>query len=101
VFTKVDQMPRFDGELMKWLTASVRSPEKDMKGRCIVGFTIDPAGNVTAPFMKTSSGIDRLDAEAMRVVRSMPRWKPGVHGGSPVAVQYDLPFNFGRIGDGC
>lgn len=101
VFTRVDKMPQFNGQLIKWLLANVGKAEQNMNGRCTVAFTIDQSGAVTAPFIRISSGNPRLDAEAIRVVRAMPTWKPGSHGGVPVAVQYDLPFNFEALGAGC
>ena len=101
VFTKVDQMPKFDGELMKWLIANVRHPGTEFKGRCLVQFTVDASGNVVQPMIEKSSGDPKVDAEALRVIRSMPAWKPGLQGGIPVSVLYKLPFNFGNLGEGC
>lgn len=101
VLSKVDQMPQFKGDVYKWLLANVRAPEKDMQGRVEVQFTIDASGAVTMPFLKTSSGNPRLDAEAIRVTRSMPNWKPGLQNGTAVPVLYTLPFNFGSLGQGC
>ncbi len=101
VFSKVDQMPQFDGNVYSWLLSNVRSPEKDMQGKVVMQFTVDPSGAVTMPVITQSSNNPRLDAEAMRVLRAMPKWKPGLQNGKVVPVLYTLPFNFGSLGQGC
>ena len=61
-------------------------------------FVIDKDGNVTQP--KVVKGVDPdLDAEALRMVKAMPKWKPAKLDGKPVAVKYALPIRF-RIDDG-
>ena len=63
------------------------------EGRVLVGFVVDEEGRVGE--VRVISGVSRtLDAEAVRVVKRMPRWKPGRHGGQTVSVFYVLPINF-------
>ena len=65
--------------------------ENNIEGRVFVSFVIDKKGDVTD--VKILRGVDPyLDKEALRVVRSMPRWKPGKQRGKPVKVQYQVPL---------
>lgn len=64
-----------------------------MKGRVIVRFTVDKDGNVTSP--EVVEGVSpELDAEALRVVKSMPKWNPGIVDGKPADVKFTLPISF-------
>ncbi len=99
-FADVEVKPEFPGgdmELMKFLAQNTKYPkvaqEKGVSGRVFVQFVIDKKGNVTK--VKTLRGVDKvLDAEAERVVKSMPKWKPGTIKGKAVSVIYQLPINF-------
>ncbi len=101
VFTIVEQMPRFDGEIWNWLQNNAQGPEKNIEGKVVVQFTVDPTGNIVQPAISESSTDPRLNAEALRLVNAMPRWKPGIQRGSPVAVRCTLPIYFGGNGAGC
>ena len=100
IFTIVEQMPGFpggDGELMKYLSKNIRYPgmarENGISGKVILTFVVNKEGKVTD--VKVLRGIGGgCDEEAMRVVSSMPPWKPGKQNGLPVLVQYNLPVNF-------
>lgn len=100
VFMKVDQMPEFPGgpmELRKFIASSVKYPVEAQKskaqGKVFVSFVVSKTGSVTRA--KIVRGVDPvLDAEAMRVVNSMPKWTPGKQKGKDVAVQYTIPINF-------
>jgi len=100
VYDKVEQMPEFPGgqtELINFLMKSVKYPEESMKkgiqGKVFVSFVIGKKGSVLNT--KIERGVDPLlDAEALRVVNSMPNWTPGKEKGKKVAVQFTLPISF-------
>jgi len=100
VFDVVEQMPEFPGgaeALMQFLAANVCYPEAAFKtgaqGRVLVQFIVDTEGRVNnAKVVKKVN--DDLDAEAIRVIGSMPRWKPGMQNGKAVRVKYTLPITF-------
>ena len=99
-FDVVEQMPEYPGglaELMKYLSMNVHYPEAAMKtgtqGRVLVRFIVEEDGTVSeAKVVRKVS--DELDAEALRVVNAMPKWKPGLQKGQPVRVKYTLPVTF-------
>ena len=100
VFVSVEQIPEYPGgmdELMKFLAQNIRYPEEAMKnniqGRVIVKFIVTDDGSVVDPTIV--KGVDQsLDQEALRVVNSMPKWKPGTVNGKPVSCYFTLPVNF-------
>lgn len=101
VFTFVEQMPSFpggEGALMKYLHDHIRYPaiarENGIQGTVVVQFIVGPDGtirDVTTVGAKKGGG---LEEEAMRVVKGMPKWKPGRQNGRAVTVQYSLPVRF-------
>ena len=96
----VEQMPEYPGGIaasMEYIQKNMRYPEAVEKngtqGRVTVQFIIDKEGNVTNP--KVLRSVDKdLDAEAIRLVGAMPKWKPGMQKGKAVAVKYTLPVVF-------
>ena len=100
VFMEVEQMPEFPGgqlELRKFIAGSVKYPVEAMKnriqGKVFVSFIIGKDGSVKN--VKIVRGADPLlDAEGIRVVKSMPKWIPGKQKGKEVNVQYTIPINF-------
>jgi TonB family protein len=100
VYEQVEQMPEFPGgqtELINFLMKSVKYPEESMnkriQGKVFVSFVISKKGSVLNT--KIERGVDPLlDAEALRVVNSMPNWTPGKENGKNVAVQFTLPISF-------
>lgn len=83
--------------MFEYLSKSVKYPvvaeENGVQGRVIVSFIVERDGSVTNE--KVVKSVDpSLDKEAMRVVRSMPSWKPGKQNGSAVRVQYTIPVTF-------
>ena len=100
VYTIVEQMPEFPGgeaELIHYISKNIHYPheakEKGIQGRVFIGFVIEKDGSVSN--IKNLRGVDsELDAEAMRVVESMPKWKPGMHNGEFVRVSYQIPIHF-------
>lgn len=93
-------MPEFPGgmaALMKYLGTNIKYPtisqEMGSMGRVIVQFVVDKDGTITNPTV--ARGVDAyLDKEAIRVVSSMPKWKPGVQNGKKVRVKYTVPVVF-------
>lgn len=100
IFTVVEQMPMYpggDGALMGYLRDNIKYPtvaaENGVQGRVVVGFVVERDGSITD--VKILRGVDpSLDREAMRVVKSMPRWNPGKQNGSAVRVKYQFPVSF-------
>ena len=96
----VENMPEFQGGdlgLMKFIQENVKYPEKareyNITGKVFVSFIVDKQGNVTN--VKIVRGVDKnLDAEAKRVVSSLPKYKPGKQRGKPVRVMFTIPINF-------
>lgn len=101
VFTIVEEMPQFPGggeaALIKYLQSNIKYPamarENGIEGIVYVTFVVDRDGKVKDAKILRGKGAG-LDEEALRVVRSMPDWKPGKQNGRSVAVQYNLPVNF-------
>lgn len=93
-------MPEFPGgmaALMKYLGTNIKYPtisqEMGSMGRVIVQFVVDKDGTITNPTV--ARGVDAyLDKEAIRVVSSMPKWKPGMQNGKRVRVKYTVPVVF-------
>lgn len=101
VYEVVENMPEFpDGGmpgLMKYLSANIRYPEAAHKagtqGRVTVQFVVGKDGSIGD--VKVIRGVDpTLDAEAIRVISGMPKWKPGTQKGEPVNVKYTVPVMF-------
>lgn len=100
VFQIVEEMPQFPGgvdALRSFVALMLKYPEeaieKGISGKVFVNFTIDKDGSVTNA--KIARGVDPLlDAEALRIVNSLPKWKPGQQAGQPVSVSYTLPVDF-------
>lgn len=100
VFLVVETMPEFPGgatAMMKFITDNQKYPvsarKNGIQGRVTVQFVINTDGSVTA--VEVIRGIDpALDKEAIRIVKSMPKWKPGMQRGKAARVKYTIPVNF-------
>ncbi|MBQ8115041.1 MAG: energy transducer TonB [Prevotella sp.] len=100
VFDVVEKMPSFPGgyqALFDYLDKNIKYPAKAVKnkiqGRVIVQFTVDEKGRLSD--IKVVKSVEpSLNAEAVRVVKSMPRWNPGMQNGKAVKVRYTLPVTF-------
>ncbi len=99
-FVVVEEMPMFpggDAELLKYIAEHTTYPtvakENNIQGRVIVRFCVTSKGGVSQ--VSVLKGVDpELDAEAMRVVKTLPAFKPGRQGGKPVPVWYMVPITF-------
>ena len=100
VFDVVEQMPSFPGgpsALFEYLSANVKYPpvaeENGVQGRVICTFIVERDGSITD--VRVVKSVDPvLDKEAVRVLKSMPRWIPGKQNNSAVRVKYTTPVTF-------
>jgi protein TonB len=100
VFDVVEQMPSFPGgpaALMQFLSSNIKYPvvaeENGIQGRVVCTFVVEKDGSITD--VRVVKSVDpSLDKEAMRVVKSMPKWIPGKQNGSAVRVKYTVPVTF-------
>ena len=100
IFQVVEEMPEFPGgmaECLKFLAKNIKYPtiaqENGVQGRVIVQFVVNSDGTIVDPVVMRS--VDPyLDKEALRVIRMMPKWKPGKQRGKAVRVKYTVPVTF-------
>ena len=100
VFDVVEEMPSFpggNGALMSYLNGNTKYPvvaqENGVQGKVIISFVVERDGSISD--VRVARSVDpSLDREAQRVVKSMPRWKPGKQNGSAVRVKYTVPVVF-------
>lgn len=100
VFEVVEVMPVFPGgigALMKYLSENIKYPEEakkeNIQGRVNVAFIVNQDGSISdTRIIRGASPL--LDAEALRVIGCMPKWKPGMQKGKAVRVQYTVPVMF-------
>lgn len=101
VFMMVEDMPEFPGgelELRKFIAENVEYPEdakaQKQEGKVFVKFVIDKEGNVRDAEIVNGTRFESLNNEALRVIKSMPQWKPGKQRGQNVNVSFVVPINF-------
>ena len=100
IFQIVEEMPSFpggEGKLLEYVAKNIKYPqiarETGIQGRVFVGFVVEPDGSVSN--VKILRGIGGgCDEEAMRVIKSLPKWKPGKQRGKAVRVSYQIPVMF-------
>ncbi len=100
IFSVVEKQPEFPGgmsELMKFLAKSIKYPviaqENGIQGRVVCSFVVNRDGSIVD--IQVMRGVDpSLDKEAVRVIGTMPKWKPGEQRGKPVRVRFILPVQF-------
>ena len=100
IYQIVEEMPEFPGgedKLVEFVSKNLCYPqkakEKGIQGRVFVGFIVEKDGSVSN--VTNLRSVDSvLDAEAMRVIQSLPKWKPGKHNGEFVRVSYQIPILF-------
>ena len=96
-FLPSEDMPAFPGNVQKWIAKNVKYPliaiENGIQGKVLVQFIVEKNGEVYN--IKVVRHIDPLlDKEAIRVISTMPKWKPGKQRGKAVRVSYTLPIYF-------
>ena len=99
-FNVVEDMPAFPGgmeAMIQFLSSNIQYPADAQKqkvdGRVLVNFVVEKDGSITEVKV-VKPGFPSLDAEAVRVVKAMPKWKPGYQNGRAVRVLFTLPINF-------
>lgn len=97
----VEEQPEFPGgmqALMKYLKDNINYPrisrENGSQGRSFINFVVNADGSIQDVEVLKSSSDPYLDKEAVRVVKSMPNWKPGKQSGKAVRVRFTLPVTF-------
>ena len=100
-FSAVENKPTFNdsdaNEFSKWVSEQVKYPQDaidaNIQGKVVLQFTVNKEGQVED--VKVLHGVsETLDAEAVRVVSSSPKWEPGSMNGTPVNVKYIFPVLF-------
>ena len=101
VFMVVEQMPEFPGgeaEMRKFIAENVQYPEdaklSGASGTAYIKFVVDKNGKVTLPDVIKSSGTESIDNEALRVIKLLPDFKPGMQRSQVVDVQLTVPIKF-------
>lgn len=97
-----DQLPEFPGgivAMMNYVKANIKYPQRALdakiSGKCQIKFTVEPDGTIDEiTVLDGMANCPECEAEAIRVVKSMPKWKPGKLAGKPVALFYNLPISF-------
>lgn len=96
----VEDLPQFPGgavELMKWLTRNLTYPkvaqERKIQGKVVAFFYVEKDGQVTGITLQRSLSAE-CDDEALRVLRMMPRWTPGIQNGKPCRTKVCIPIVF-------
>lgn len=100
IFQIVEKMPEFpggEGKMLEFLYKNLQYPadarKEGIEGMAVLSFVVTPTGHYTdVKILKNPDS--RLGAEAMRVIKMMPKWKPGEQRGVPVPVLFRLPFRF-------
>ena len=100
ILVTAEKMPEFpggNGALLQYLNKNIKYPvvpqEQGIQGRVIIQFVVDKDGTITDPVVVRS--VDPyLDKEALRVIKAMPKWKPGIQGARSVRVKYTVPVTF-------
>ncbi|MDE5677798.1 energy transducer TonB [Phocaeicola sp.] len=100
IFQVVEEMPEFPGgmvECLKFLSKNIKYPtisqENGVQGKVIVQFVVNQDGSIVDPQIVRS--VDPyLDKEALRVIKTMPKWKPGKQRGKAVRVKFTVPVTF-------
>lgn len=100
VFEVVDEMPSFPGgqsALFDFMAKNIKYPEVaeecGIQGRVLVTFIVKKDGSLSD--VRVAKSVDpSLDKEAVRIIKSMPKWNPGIHKGKYVNVKFTLPVTF-------
>ena len=93
----VENMPSTDYDVKHYLADNIHYPDSarvhNIEGRVVVKFVVSEDGSVTD--VEVVKNVNKeCDEEALRVVKNMPRWKPGIQNGKAVKVYFTLPISF-------
>lgn len=99
-FRLVEDLPQYPGgatEFMKWLTKNLQYPKvaqtRKTQGKVIAHFYVEKDGSITG--LKIAQSLSKeCDQEALRVLRMMPKWQPGVQNGKPCRTKVSIPIVF-------
>lgn len=102
IFDDVEEAAEFPGgraEMMKYLASNIRYPETasqaGIEGKCYLKFVVGTDGNIeNVRVLRGVPDCPECDREAVRVVKGMPKWRPGKNGGKSVKSYFNLPVNF-------
>jgi len=97
-YTMVEIMPQFDGgtdAVLKYIRENLKYPQtdSDVQGRVVLRFTVTKEGDIEDVIVLRSLAYE-FDREAVRVIKSMPKWIPGKQNGKNVDVYYNVPVAF-------
>ena len=96
-FIAVEKMPRFNGDLNTWLRKNLRYParcaEMGIGGKVFIEFVVEKDGSISSINVVRSADPD-LSQEAIRVVKAMPKWIPGMQRDKAVRVRFTIPITF-------
>ena len=99
-FDVVEDMPAFPGgmeAMIQFISSNIQyradGQKQKVDGRVLVNFVVEKDGSITEVKVVKPT-FPSLDAEAIRVVKAMPKWKPGYQRGQAVRVQFTMPINF-------
>ncbi len=96
-FITVEKMPRFNGDLNTWLRKNLRYParcaEMGIGGKVFIEFVVEKDGSISSINIVRSADPD-LSQEAIRVVKAMPKWIPGMQRDKAVRVRFTIPITF-------
>lgn len=105
VFDVVEVMPQYPGgipQMMKFIVSNIKYPKdaikKGMQGAVVVQFVVEPDGSVSNVHV-VRRVFPSLDTEAVRMVKAMPKWSPGMQNGKPVRVRFNVPIRFSLNGN--
>ena len=101
IYQVVEVQPEFPGgmkEMMKYIQSNLKYPEAakaaGAEGKAFVQFVVKADGSINDVHIMRSTGNESLDAEALRVVKAMPKWRPAMNKGKAVNVKFVLPVVF-------
>jgi periplasmic protein TonB len=96
IYTSVDQMPVFQGDLHRYLSQNIRLPaktkEENIQGKVVMSFVIDKEGVTRDIKVIRPVGSPEYEQHLIDVIKNMPKWTPGILKGEKVNVLYKLPI---------
>lgn len=97
IYTVTEIMPEFPGgqqNMIRYLEEQTAPLAKEYKGRVVVSFIVGKDGTIRQPEILRGVANDTLNNEALRIVKSMPKFNPGKQKGEAVVVRYTIPVTF-------